>query len=79
MKTREEHLQWCKDQAFSFIGKDKLSKCLESLFHNFELHPGTKNHPKIGEIFRLMSPPTATHAPQLDTPEKMRRYINELS
>lgn len=74
-KTRSEHLQWCKEEALKTIStpNKKLSNALMSIFHNFEEHEGTKNHPKLGEIFFHMN-----HPEQLDTLAKMKRYINEL-
>lgn len=73
--SREEHLKWCKEEALKVLAQPnkKLSDVLASLFHNFEKHKATKSHLKMGEIFFHMNNPA-----QLDTPGKMKRYINEL-
>lgn len=76
MKTRAEHLQWCKDEALKVLSKPraKLSDALMSIFHNLEEHDGTKAHPKMGEIYFHMC-----HPEQLDTLAKMKKYLNELT
>jgi hypothetical protein len=44
MRTREEHLQWCKDQAMEYWRAGALMSAVVSMASHLQEHPETKAH-----------------------------------
>ena len=68
--TRGEHLAWCKQRALEYCDRGDLSDAFASMASDLGKHPETKNHSGI-QLGMMM-----VMAGQLDTPEKMRNFIN---
>jgi len=68
--TRKEHLKWCKDRALEYVDDNDLKQAYASMMSDMTKHPETINHPATREGFILMM------SGDLDTPEKMRKFIN---
>jgi hypothetical protein len=67
--TREEHLTWCKQRALEYVDVGELGNALASMGSDLNKHDETKNHPGIRIGIGLLM------VGALDTPEKMRRFI----
>ena len=52
MKTREEHLDWCKQRAREYCERGDTITALELMFSGLSEHPETENH--IGIKLGLM-------------------------
>ena len=52
MKTREEHLEWCKQRALEYCDRGDTINAITSMFSDLGKHPGTANH--IGIQLGLM-------------------------
>lgn len=67
--TRQEHLQWCKKRALEYCDRGDLQNAFASMASDLQKHPETENHSAIQlGMLQLMSG-------FLDTPEKMRHFI----
>jgi hypothetical protein len=44
MRTREEHLQWCKDRALEYWRKGDLENACVSMVSNLSKHDETRNY-----------------------------------
>lgn len=53
MKTRAEHLQWCKDRALEYSARGDYQNALASMMSDIDKHPETQGH-KGNEIGTLM-------------------------
>jgi hypothetical protein len=42
MKTREEHLQWCKDRALEYLDAGDIVDAITSMASDLDKHPETK-------------------------------------
>ena len=67
--ARAEHLAWCKQRALQYVDAGDLPQAFASLGSDLQKHPETENHSGIqfGAMLLLGG--------HLDTPEKMRRFI----
>ena len=45
MKTRAEHLQWCKDRALAYVEANDLTNAFASMGSDLGKHPETTEHP----------------------------------
>jgi len=63
-------LAWCKQRALEYCDRGDLSDAFASMASDLGKHPETKNHSGI-QLGMMM-----VMAGQLDTPEKMRNFIN---
>ena len=43
MKTRAEHMQWCKDRAMEYVNNGDLLQAVTSMMSDLEKHPETKS------------------------------------
>lgn len=41
MKTRDEHLQWCKDRALAYVDAGDLNNAVASMTSDLNKHPET--------------------------------------
>lgn len=71
MNTRKEHLQWCKDRALKYVEKGEIKQALASMASDVMKHEETKHHEMTNSlgVMQLIGG-------HLDTPEKMRKWIN---
>lgn len=67
--TRKEHLEWCKKRALQYVDQGDLQQAFTSMASDLRKHPETENHSgmQMGMIFLMGG--------ELDTPQKMRRFI----
>ena len=70
MKTRKQHLEWCKQRAVSYCDSGDISGALASMFSDLEKHPDTAGHlgSKLG-----MSMLMTGHLSQL---QQVKDFIN---
>lgn len=69
MKTREEHLAWCKKRALEYVERGDPMVGLTSMFSDLEKHPETKGHKGSAIGVMLMM------AGSLSSPSEARRFI----
>ena len=43
MRTREEHLAWCKQRALEYVDAGKLDEAVASMASDMNQHPGTRH------------------------------------
>lgn len=70
MKTRSEHLQWCKDRAMPYIENGDVKGAFASFVSDMRKHPDTTEHMAIGLGLALMA------SGGLSTPKQMKEFIN---
>jgi hypothetical protein len=70
--TREEHLAWCKERALWYCDMGDLQQAFNSMGSDLGKHPETKSAEKL--MASLGVP--LLMAGHLNTPEKMRKFIN---
>lgn len=46
-RTREEHLQWCKNNAYRYWREGKLADAVISMGSDLDKHPETKSNPYL--------------------------------
>ena len=68
MRTRAEHLAWCKERALEYIGQDN-SEALASMLSDLGKHPETNGHTAIS-LGVLMAA-----SGQLNNDDEMRKFI----
>ena len=44
MKTRSEHLEWCKQRAIEYLKDGNISEAFASFQSDMTKHPETENH-----------------------------------
>lgn len=62
MRTREDHLQWCKDRAMEYVNKNDFANAVTSMLSDLEKHAETAQSAsgilaQLG-MFELMNRPT---------------------
>ena len=67
--TRQEHLDWCKQQAFEYLETNDLKNAWTSMASDLGKHEETKDHPAIMLGMMLMM------SNQLNTKEEMKKFI----
>ena len=67
MKTRAEHMRWCKDRALEYVKSGDGQEAMSSMISDLRKHPETSSSVKIG--FMVM---TATNPKDLSA---VRRFI----
>lgn len=70
MKTREEHLMWCKTRALEYVDRGETQDAYASMASDLEKHPETAEHAAIGLGMAMIM------SGHLSTPQKMRDFIN---
>ncbi len=68
--NRTEHLQWCKDRALAYVDDNKLNEAFASFSSDMSKHVATENHLALKMGIMLL------FAEHLNTPQKMRKWIN---
>jgi hypothetical protein len=69
MKTRAEHLAWCKQRALEYVERGDTVEALTSMGSDLDKHPETAGHPgtMIGMKLLMIG--------ALATREQMRHFI----
>ena len=67
--TRQEHLDWCKKRALEYCVMGDVQQAFASMGSDLGKHPETLNHSGITLGMGLLI------IGDLNTPEKMRRFI----
>lgn len=67
--SRAEHLAWCKKRALYYVDRGDLISALTSMTSDLNKHPETQGHAasELGMSLMIIG--------DLDTPEKMRKWI----
>ena len=47
MRTRDEHLEWCKQQALEYVDRGDFNEALASMLSDLGKHPDTAKHAGI--------------------------------
>lgn len=47
MKTRAEHLEWCKQRAREYCGRNDAQNAIASMMSDLQKHPETEKHAGI--------------------------------
>lgn len=70
MKTRAEHLEWCKTRAREYCDRGDAANGLTSMFSDLEKHPETAGHKgtEIGVMLMLSG--------ALNDASEARRFID---
>ncbi len=70
MKTRAEHLAWCKQRAREYCDRGDAMNALTSMFSDLEKHPETTGHKgsEIGLMLMING--------GLREPSEARRFID---
>ncbi len=70
MKTRAEHLEWCKQRAHEYCDRGDAANALISMFSDLEQHPETAGHKgaQIGVMLMMTG--------GLREPSEARRFID---
>lgn len=55
MKTRQEHLQWCKDRANEYIKSGDGIEAMTSMLSDMRKHEGTEGSVHIGFSLMMMT------------------------
>ena len=50
MRTRDEHLQWCKDRAMEYVKRGELLEGVTSMMSDMDQHPETKLPPVLSQL-----------------------------
>ena len=69
MKSRNEHLTWCKKRALEYVEAGDLHRAFASMASDLGNHPETEGHAAIQLGMMLMM------GGNLNTPQKMREFI----
>jgi hypothetical protein len=69
MKTREEHLAWCKQRALEYIDRGQISEGLTSMMSDMRKHPETASPALDSLTAQLMM------IGALSSPAEARRHI----
>lgn len=69
MRTREEHLQWCKQRALEYLERGQVKEALTSMFSDLDKHEETRDHKGIAIGVQLMM------IGSLNSPQRAREFI----
>ncbi len=70
MRTRSEHINWCKQRALEYVAINDLPNAFSSMASDLGKHDETEGH--LGVQLGLMLMMNG----HLSTKEKMREFIN---
>lgn len=70
MRTREEHLRWCKERALEYIDKGDIQEGIASMLSDMRKHEETKS-PTLDQLAMMM-----LMSGQLNSIPKAREFIN---
>ena len=71
--TRQEHLEWCKKRALEYCDMGDLQGAFASMASDLSKHEETKGHIEVELGMGLLM------TEGLNTPEKMRKFIEEFN
>lgn len=68
--TRQEHLAWCKQRALEYCDAGDPQQAFTSMASDLSKHPETEHHSgcQLGMMMLVNG--------LLDTPDRMRKFIN---
>ena len=72
LRTREEHLTWCKQRALEYLNRGQLVDAVTSMMSDLDKHEETKQKP--GSALSMLGVFTALEANKGNR-ESVRRYI----
>jgi len=70
MRTREEHLEWCKERALEYADRGELADAVASMGSDLDKHPDTRGGPGHIALLNLAMLYIANHDAQ-----GVRRWI----
>jgi len=69
MRTRDEHLEWCKQRALEYVDRGDFTEALTSMLSDLGKHPETAKHAGIALGVMMAS------AGLLTTRQEIERFI----
>ena len=69
MRTREEHMAWCKERALQYVEAGDMTEAFASLISDLRKHDDTVNH-AAGELGAMLF-----FAGRLSSAAQMREFI----
>ena len=69
-KTRDEHIEWCKERALEYVDRGELSNAMASMGSDLEKHPETEKHPGIQMGIMMLV------GGMLSSDHEMRKFID---
>jgi hypothetical protein len=70
MKTREEHLAWCKQRALEYIDRGEIQEGITSMMSDMNKHEETRA-PALDKLALMM-----LMSGQLNSVHEARKFIN---
>lgn len=70
MKTREEHLKWCKERALEYVERGDMTNAMASMASDLKKHDETANHAGITMGMMMLM------GGHLSIPHDMRKFID---
>ncbi len=72
IRTRDEHVAFCKSRALAYVGAGDLQNAFASLCSDLRGHPETEDHGAmmLGTMLMMVG--------HLDTPHAMRKFIEDV-
>lgn len=69
--SRQKHIEWCQKRALEYLegNKTDINQAWASFGSDMSKHPETHRHRALKDGFLMLA------SGQLDTPDKMRRFI----
>jgi hypothetical protein len=66
LKTRQEHVNWCKQRALEYVEQGDMKNALSSITSDLGKHPETRNMAQFCVMVGL---------PETASKERMKRFI----
>ena len=71
--NKKEHLEWSKKRALEYVDAGNLALAYSSMVSDLNNHEELADHPSIELGMQLII------IDELDTPDKMRKFINDFN
>ena len=55
MRTREEHLEWCKQRAREYLDRGELADAVASMGSDMDKHPETRMAGEMGTLMMYVA------------------------
>lgn len=70
MRTRDEHIENCKQRAYGYLDRGDVLEAFTSMGSDLDKHPDTKDHPGVNIGMGLLM------IGSLSTVDEMRHFID---
>jgi hypothetical protein len=68
--NRQEHIEWCQRRAYDYLNQGDIVRAWASFGSDMNAHDETRNHSALLVGMQLIM------IGELNTPDKMRRFID---